>query len=109
MKILCIWKHTHHTQFYELAKLKDHALTDETKNALQMIIDRTLCLVREQKDHNLMDGTENKPQIMISKIRDGRGRARQDHLVGFTLLDSYRIISHRICSYESNMCVGNFL
>jgi hypothetical protein len=28
--------------------------------------------------------------------------------IGFTLLDSYRIISYRICSYESNMCVGNF-
>jgi hypothetical protein len=81
MKILCIWKHTHHTQSYEPTKLKNHALTDETKNTLQMIIDRTLCLMSQQKDHNLTDETKNTPQIMINKIRGGRGKARRNHLV----------------------------
>jgi hypothetical protein len=28
--------------------------------------------------------------------------------IGFTLIDFYRIISYRIYSYESNMCVRNF-
>jgi hypothetical protein len=64
-----------------MSQQKDQPLTDEIESMLQMIIDKTLRSASQQKGHKLMNETEHTPQIIIKKTKDGRGRARQDHLV----------------------------
>jgi hypothetical protein len=56
-------------------------LTGKSENILQMIIDSTLCSASQQKEHKLAS-TKKTCQIIIGRTKGGRGKAREDNLVG---------------------------